>query len=267
MKSLRTIHHLLLTRWVPPALLLAALWYGIAIYLRTVRQVPFPRPDEVLTGAFRLLAGDELLLDRALTTHIGASFRRWFSGYAIGAGAGLGLGLLIVLLPRTKSAVMPLVSLIHLVPGLAWIPIAILIAGLGNGTAVMLLALTTMPPVAISLADGMAAVPRDFLLVSRMCGDRPWRRFLRVQLPAALPHLLTGLRLGLANSWRVVVAAEMVIGTGTGLGYSIIQSRWTLDYTAAFVCIGGIVVFGLLADYGLFGLLERLTIRRWGMTN
>ena len=78
---------------------------------------------------------------------------------------------------------------------------------------------------------------------------------------------MSGLRVGLANSWRVVVAAEMVVGSGSGLGYAIIQSRWTLDYVSSFVCIGFIVFFGLITDYGLFRYLERLTIRRWGIEN
>jgi ABC-type nitrate/sulfonate/bicarbonate transport system permease component len=76
---------------------------------------------------------------------------------------------------------------------------------------------------------------------------------------------MSGLRVALGNSWRVVVAAEMIVGSGTGLGYSIIQSRWTLDYTSAFVCIGVICLVGLLVEYVVFTRIEAATIRRWGM--
>jgi len=266
MKHLVTISYSLLKHWLPPVALLVAIWYGLAFFLRTTRQVPFPLPGETISGMIRLLANRDLLLNHSLYEHIAASFQRWLSGYAIGVSGGIGIGMLITLFPPVRAALLPLVSFVHLVPGLAWIPVAILTVGIGNRTAIMLIALTTLPPVTISLTNGMASVSREFIMVSRMCGDCRWQRFFFVQLPATLPYLLTGLRLGLANSWRVVVAAEMVIGTGLGLGYSIIQARWTLDYIASFICIGCIVIFGLLADYGLFGLLERLTVRRWGMT-
>jgi ABC-type nitrate/sulfonate/bicarbonate transport system permease component len=87
--------------------------------------------------------------------------------------------------------------------------------------------------------------------------------FLRVLLPGALPQIISGLRVGLGNSWRVVVAAEMVVGTGSGLGYAIAQSRWTLDYTASFVCIITIAMIGLFVEQAVLRPLERYTIRRW----
>lgn len=253
--------------WIPPVALFIFVWYGVGLFLREIRGAPFPLPGETACGMLRMLAERELLLNHTIFAHVAASFQRWLGGYVIGVGGGLGIGLLITLFPAAGAAVMPLVSLVHLVPGLAWIPVAILAAGIGNSTAIMLIALTAFPPVAISLANGIQAVPGEFIMVSLMCGDGRWRRFFRVQLPAALPHLVTGLRLALANSWRVVVAAEMVIGTGLGLGYSIIQSRWTLDYVSAFICIGFIVAMGLLVDRGLFGLIERLTLWKWGMKN
>ena len=181
-------------------------------------------------------------------------------------GAGLSLGLLSNWLPALGRALKPLISLLHLIPGLAWIPIAILVVGINDQTAILLIMLTALPPVALSLDQGMKTTPKEYAMVAAMCGDGPLRRFLLVSLPAALPHLLSGMRLGLANSWRVVVAAEMVVGSGLGLGYSIIQSRWTLDYTSAFVCIGAIVVCGLGIEYSIFAGLERLTLKRWGMS-
>jgi ABC-type nitrate/sulfonate/bicarbonate transport system permease component len=89
--------------------------------------------------------------------------------------------------------------------------------------------------------------------------------FARVLLPGSLPHLLSGLRVGFANGWRVLVAGEMIVGTGTGLGYSIIQSRWTLDYAGAFVCIAIICVVGLIVERGVLLPLERRTVERWGL--
>jgi NitT/TauT family transport system permease protein/taurine transport system permease protein len=70
---------------------------------------------------------------------------------------------------------------------------------------------------------------------------------------------------GLGTGWRVLVAAEMVVGTGTGLGYAIIQSRWNLDYLAAFACVAVLCAFGFLLDGLVLGGLERKTLRCWSM--
>jgi ABC-type nitrate/sulfonate/bicarbonate transport system permease component len=90
--------------------------------------------------------------------------------------------------------------------------------------------------------------------------------FLRVLLPGSLPQILSGLRIGLGNGWRVLVAAEMIVGTGTGLGYAIIQARWTLDYASAFVCIIVICLVGLATERLIFSPLEKKTVERWGLS-
>jgi ABC-type nitrate/sulfonate/bicarbonate transport system permease component len=77
--------------------------------------------------------------------------------------------------------------------------------------------------------------------------------------------MLSGLRVGLGNGWRVLVAAEMIVGAGTGLGYSIIQARWTLDYTSAFGCIVVIGVIGLVVEQFVFVPLETRTVEQWGL--
>ena len=87
-------------------------------------------------------------------------------------------------------------------------------------------------------------------------------RLLRKQNLDALMRRAVDL---LGPGWRVLVAAEMVVGTGTGLGYSIIQARWSLDYLAAFACIAVICVVGFCVEGGLLGRLEAATVRRWGV--
>ena len=86
-------------------------------------------------------------------------------------------------------------------------------------------------------------------------------------LPGALPHILSGLRIGLGNGWRVLLAAEMVVGAGTGLGYSIIQARWTLDYSSAFACLLVILGIGLTVEHLVFAPLERWTVERWRLAD
>lgn len=108
---------------------------------------------------------------------------------------------------------------------------------------------------------------RRYVRAGRMCGAGPLSLFVTVFLPGALPHLLSGLRIALGAAWRVLVAAEMIVGSGDGLGYAIIQSRWTMDYVSAFVCIAIIALFGLGLERLVLAPLERRTVRRWGLSH
>jgi NitT/TauT family transport system permease protein/taurine transport system permease protein len=96
-----------------------------------------------------------------------------------------------------------------------------------------------------------------------MLGAGEGTLFFHVFLPATLPSILSGLRIGLGTSWRVLVAAEMVVGSGTGLGYSLIQARWTLDYASSFACIAAICLIGFFFERVLIRRLERGTLDRW----
>ena len=98
-----------------------------------------------------------------------------------------------------------------------------------------------------------------------MMGAGQMTMLFKVLLPGAMPSIISGLRIGLGNGWRVLVAAEMIVGAGTGLGYSIIQARWTLDYASAFACLCVICVIGLLIEHLVFNPLEKRTVERWSL--
>jgi ABC-type nitrate/sulfonate/bicarbonate transport system permease component len=123
----------------------------------------------------------------------------------------------------------------------------------------------SLPPVAISVLGGAKRVDATYIRAARMMGVHGFALLVRVLLPGALPHVVSGLRVGMGNAWRVMVAAEMIVGTGTGLGYSIIQARWTLDYPAAFACVLLICIIGLVFERVVFVNLERWTVERWGL--
>jgi len=247
-----------------PAALLLGTWSLIAMGVSHFRGAPFPGPVATATRLGRMLAGEELL-GYTIYAHLGATLARWVTGFLMGATGGVLLATLIGWSKLAERALMPLVFVLQLIPGLAWIPIAILLLGLGNSATVFMITVTALAPVAINMVAGIKGASEQHLRVAAMAGARRQDTFLCVLLPGAIPHLTSGLRVGLGNSWRVVVAAEMIVGTGSGLGYSIIQSRWTLDYTSAFVCIGVICLIGLLIEYVGFARLEAATVRRWGM--
>jgi ABC-type nitrate/sulfonate/bicarbonate transport system permease component len=128
-----------------------------------------------------------------------------------------------------------------------------------------MIAVTALPPIIINATAGVKGVSDMYLRAARMMGASDRTLFVRVLLPGALPHILSGLRVGLANGWRVVVAAEMIVGTGTGLGYSIFQTKWSMDYSGGFACIVAICIIGLMVERGILLPLERRTVERWGL--
>ncbi len=247
------------------ALLLVLLsWELVALLVNALRGVTFPTPVETLVKLLHMLGGRPFL-DHSIYTHTGASLGRWLGGFLLGASSGIALGMACGRWHTAERLLMPTIQILQLIPGLAWIPVAILIFGIGDQATLFMIAVTAFAPVAINVAGGVKRVDEMYIRAARMLGLNNRMLFSKVLAPGALPHILSGLRIGLGNSWRVLVAAEMIVGSGTGLGYAIIQSRWTLDYCGAFVCIAVICAIGLIVERLLFLPLEKRTIELWGL--
>lgn len=243
----------------------ALLWYAVAIAVGALRGVSFPSPVEAAARLAALLSGI-VPADHSIYRHLADSLVRWLAGFGVAGAAGVAYGLYAGSGGLRKGLTFPLVQGLQLIPGLAWIPVALLIFGISEGTTVFIIAMTVFPPVAINVLSGVESVDATYLRAARMLGADGATLTLRVLLPGALPSILSGLRIGLGNGWRVLLAAEMVVGSGTGLGYSIIQARWTLDYPSAFAYLLVILVIGLTVEYGVFARLERWTVRRWRLS-
>lgn len=245
-----------------PFLIFLTFWEGVAVLIELKRQVAFPTPWEVGRTLGALLTGAPLA-EAPLGRHIGDSLLRWLAGFGIASTAGIGYGLLAGWSKQFRGATLPILHVLQLIPGLAWIPVAILCFGIGEAATVAMIAVTAFTPIALNVLSGVLQLDETLLRAARMMGATGKTILLRVLLPGALPATISGLRIGLGNGWRVLVAAEMVVGTGTGLGYAIIEARWTLDYASAFSCIGIICLIGLLVEHLLFKPLEERTIARW----
>lgn len=248
-----------------PLLLLFGSWQLVALLVYVQRGVFFPTP---LDTFFRLLAllGGETLLQHTLYGHLLMSLTRWGWGFLLALLLGMGLGILMGWSATLLQIIRPLITILQPIPSLAWIPVAILLLGLGERSTIFIIFLAGIFPIVINMSAGMTSVNPMYVRAARMLGSRDGTLFFRVLLPAALPHLLSGFRVGLANGWRALIAAEMVAGAGSGLGYAIYQSRWNLDYTSAFVSIIMICFMGLFMEGFGFSLIEKKTVKRWGMT-
>ncbi|WP_406660146.1 ABC transporter permease [Methanolobus sp. ZRKC3] len=231
-------------------------WHLVAQWGIHVRGVPFPTPEQTISRLVDMVQG-ESLYGKTIFEHLYASLMRWCAGFGIAVFCGIALGLFLGSSDLLHRTVMPAVYVVQLIPGLAWIPIALLIFGLGNTSTIFMIAATAFAPIVINTSGGIRTAPAVYARAARMMGAGKSTIFLRVLLPAAALSIINGLRIGLANGWRVLIAAEMVVGVGLGLGYSIIQARWSLDFEAAFVSIVVICIIGLLIEKMLFAVLEK----------
>ncbi len=215
-----------------------------------------PTPGAVL-GALR-----ELLDRGELWRNIAISTQRVLIGVAVGAGGGLVLGGLVGLSRPVRSVLGPTIAALRAVPSLAWVPLLLLWLGIGETPKITLVAIGAFFPVYTTVAAALDHVDRHLVEVGRANGRRGVPLFLQVQLPAIAPATLSGLRLGLAQGWLFLVAAEL-IASSIGLGFLLINSQSTGRTDILILAIILLALLGKLTD-GLLGLLERAVLHRFG---
>ncbi|MBN2627326.1 MAG: ABC transporter permease subunit [Spirochaetales bacterium] len=245
---------------LPGLLLLILIWILIALYQREIQDKPFPYPWEAVQSIFITPAAHTALL-----IHAGVSLLRWIGGYGIALIAGISWGIAIWRFPLFQRLTEPLVSTIQLIPGMAWIPITLILFGLGNGSTIFMIAMTSLPPVVVNTFTGMQQLDPGLLKIPPMLELTEKQRLTRIIIPGALPSIIGGLRIGAGNGFRVLISAEMVVGSSLGLGYSMFQSRWTLDYASAFGALLLIIVIGLIFEQLIFLPLEHRILEKRGL--
>ncbi|MFO7850739.1 MAG: ABC transporter permease subunit [Spirochaetia bacterium] len=190
---------------------------------------------------------------------------------------GLGIGILLAALlslgaradRRIASAVDSLVAFLHPLPGIALLPLVILWAGTGTSAVLIIIVHSVVWPLATNLIAGLKSVSNHLYDVARNYGLSPPELFFHLLLPSSLPFLLAGLRIGWARAWRALIAAEMVfgaIGAGGGIGWFLFQKRVFMDTTGLFAGIITVMIIGVVVEELVFETLERVTVRRWGMS-
>ncbi len=248
--------------YLAPLLIVVLVWQMTAEIVMLYRGVAFPTPWQILIRLAEL-AGGHPLASHTVYTHISSSLQRWLAGFSLAALLGTTYGLLAGHFRTFAAMTAGIPQVVLLVPGLAWIPVAILLFGIGETATIFMIVMAAFAPIAVNVQAGINGVDLRLIQAARMLGAGKAVLFFQVLIPAALPAILSGWRIGLGTGWRVLVAAEMVVGTGTGLGYSIIQARWTLDYASSFACIAVICGIGLILERGVFRQVEKRTLERW----
>lgn len=161
-----------------------------------------------------------------------------------------------------------LTSMFNPLPAIALLPLALLWFGLGNGSLVFVLVHSVLWPLALNTYAGFRGVPETLRMAGRNYGLRGLRYVLLILVPAALPAILSGLKIGWAFAWRTLIAAELVFGASSGsggLGWYIFQNRNELYTDRVFAGLAMVILIGLLVENLVFRSLEEITVRRWGM--
>jgi NitT/TauT family transport system permease protein len=245
-------------RNVFPFLVCGALWEIVA-WAGVFPARLFPTL-EVVAAAFVRLTMAGILPHHVLDTLV-----RLLSGFAIAAVGGVAIGIAMARSRLAEDTLLPLVSIAAPIPGLAYAPLFLLWFGLGNVSAVLLVGFVAMFPVIFNTWSGVKAVKEVWLRSAQAMGADNRRMFTHVIVPGALPYILTGLRLGLAQAWRILVAVEMLAAVPWGLGWMIFGAREFLNTDVMLSGIAVIAIIGLALEKLVFQRLENYTVVRWGM--
>lgn len=199
-----------------------------------------------------------------------ASISLWVlvQGYVLGIVGALVLATLAVSTQLGRDLLSTLTSMFNPLPAIALLPLALLWFGLGTGSLLFVLVHSVLWPLALNTYAGFQAVPETLRMAGRNYGLRGVPYVVQILIPAALPSILSGLKIGWAFAWRTLIAAELVFGASSGqggLGWYIFQNRNELYTDKVFAGLLSVIGIGLLVETLGFHTLERLTVRKWGV--
>ena len=241
-----------------PFIVVGALWEIVA-RLQIFPPRLFPSLEAVAAAFVRLIASG------VLPQHAAGTALRLVVGFALAAIVGVAIGIVMGRSRLAEDLVLPLVSMGAPIPGIAYAPLFLLWFGLGNASVILLVGFVCVFPITLNTWTGVKAVKEVWVRSALAMGANDRRLFHKVILPGALPYILIGLRLGLAQAWRILVGVEMLAAVPWGLGWMIFGAR---EFLNTDVMLAGVVVIGavgLALEKLVFKRFEEFTVVRWGM--
>ena len=242
------------------ALVLIGIWEVAA---RAVgNDLLLPTFTDTLTAFIQGIWSGELIAKTAISLSV------LLRGYVIGVVLAFVLTSLAVSTRFGRDLLSMLTAMFNPLPSIALLPLALLWFGLGTGSLLFVLVHSVLWPLALNTYSGFQSVPETLRMTGRNYGLKGLRHVLLILVPAALPSILAGLRVGWAFAWRTLIAAELVFGASSGnggLGWYIFQNRNELYTDRVFAGLAAVIVIGLVVEHLVFDTFERLTVRRWGV--
>lgn len=239
----------------PFAALLLVWW--VVVEVTGVPARVFPQVDAVWNAAVRLTA------EGTLFAHVWASLRRVFWGVGLAIVSAVPFGVLMGSNRHVAAFFSPLLRFSVALAGIAWIPLATLWFGFGEGAVTFIIWNAVFFALVYNTALGVSQIPKELHRAAQALGAGRIRMFWEIMLPGALPSIVTGMRVGMGYGWRGLIAAE-IIATNLGLGYSLFLAQ---KYFETDIIILSMIIIGglwLVMDRLLLAPLERRTVERWG---
>ena len=213
-----------------------------------------PAPRVVLDTIIDLAVSGDLLLN------YGISLGRVAAGFFVGAALGAVLGVAMGLSRRVEQYVYPTFNALGQVPVLGWLPLAMMVFGIGESLKIVIIAQASLVPVAVNVLNGIRRVPAQYVEVARVFEFSRAQFLRKVLLPATVPSLFVGIRYGLTLAWLSLVTVEL-LASSEGLGFLIVWGRQLFQLDLVLAAILSVGVVGLALDKGLAALESRLL--RW----
>jgi len=214
-------------------------------------------------AAFREALLHEELLLKALT-----SLKILLCGYAGGVAAAAILTVIAISSRLGSDLLEMLTAMFNPLPAIALLPLALIWFGLGAPSIIFVMVHSVLWPIALNTHAGFTGVSPTLRMVGRNYGLRGLPFVTKILIPAALPNILTGLKVGWAFAWRTLIAAELVFGVSSGsggLGWYIYEKKNQLEIASVFAGLCSVILIGIMVENMVFRTAERLTVNRWGM--
>jgi len=243
--------------WLLPLVILA-FWFGSPVLFQIPDYV-LPTPIQVLVRLIDFIFGTDPQKPYAgeFLHHSLASLSRVLRGFLLALLVALPLGVLTGRFIFARRVLEPLIHLLRVIPGIGWLPVAMVWFGVGKRTTVFLIALAAFFPIYLNTAVGVRQVPDKTIQAALALGAKDWDLFLRVIIPAAATTILSGIRLGLGISWAYLVLGELT-GVTQGLGAVMMDARMLGNTDLILVSMILIAFWGRLCDRLLVVLIKNL---------
>jgi NitT/TauT family transport system permease protein len=229
-------------------------WAAIALLAPAAGFARAFSPAAAVGSLVGLMTGSDLLI------HVAVSLRRVLVGLGFALAIGVPLGLAVGSLRALEAATSPAFQFLRMISPLSWMPIAVMVFGIGDQPIYFLLAFAAVWPILLNTAAGVRQLDARWLQLARSLSATRWETLTRIVVPGVLGHVLTGVRLAIGILWIVLVPCEM-LGVSAGLGYVILDTRDRLAYSELMAMVLLIGLLGFLLDAAA-RLLYRLLARQ-----
>ncbi len=227
-------------------------------------ELILPQPLTVLRNVVSTLTLSEKpwLYGPNIYVHLMHSFLRAMAGFIAAAVIAIPLGLALGRMTTLREFVLPSIKGVYPIPGIAWIPLAILWFGLGDAAVVFVVFATTFFPLFFNTEAGARMISPTVLDAGRCFGARGFTFFFRIVLPATVPYIITGLRISLGGAWRMIVAGEM-LASQDGIGYLLMESRFQFRAVDLMTAMILVAIVGYATEKVIVDTIEKRTIEKW----